>query len=136
MQGYHQKYVIPGRSPKGKDHSLTFRHTGMISDAERDKVEAEMVSFIKSCSASVEHLSQTVAAMQEKRIIGQLDISEQALAHRHGMVRLERSVVAISSLPSPRQDLSHIYCHITMVLGAHCQRRVKRADTITGQVSL
>ena len=109
MQGYHQKYAIPGGfSQWHKNDLLTFGCTGMISDAERDKVEAEMVSFIKSCSTSVEHLSRTVAAMQEKRIVGQLDISEQALAHRHGMVRLERSVVAISSLSSPRQDLSHI----------------------------
>ena len=61
---------------------------GVISDEERDRIEQEMVAFIKACSTSVEQLSRTVAAVQEKKSRREADITEQAIAHRHGMVRL------------------------------------------------
>ena len=64
----------------------------MIGDKEKDEIEMEMVSFIKTCSASVEQMSKTVTVLQERKAVMRLDLSEQAIAHHHGMVRSLRSV--------------------------------------------
>lgn len=52
----------------------------MTSDLERDHLEQEMISFIKTCSANVEHLSRLVQRSRDP------EDSDQAIAHRHGMV--------------------------------------------------
>lgn len=83
MESHRNKLTIPGLTTNFSHDNDWFKEVATIK--ERDAIETEIVTFIKTCSASVENLSKTIVSLKE-RPVQMTQLNPQAIAYRHGMV--------------------------------------------------
>jgi hypothetical protein len=68
-----------------KQHRRDFVQPGACSEAERDRIEEEIGTFLRTCNKNVELLESSIPSEQDAAD-GKTDLNLTTIAHRHGVV--------------------------------------------------
>lgn len=85
VSGEMQAKTVQAVGDLCRHHRRDFIQRGACSEAERDRIEAEIGQYMKACSANIARLEQGIPSAQEVAN-GRAAANASTVAHCHGVV--------------------------------------------------